>query len=67
MIELCGKSYNCEKELTLSVIGGKWKMLILWHLGKEDKKRFNELDLSCQVSLQECSSVNCENWKKTSS
>lgn len=43
VIELCGKSYNCEKELTLSVIGGKWKMLILWHLGKEEKKRFNEL------------------------
>ncbi|MBP1905543.1 DNA-binding HxlR family transcriptional regulator [Paenibacillus turicensis] len=26
------KSFNCEKELTLAIIGGKWKMLILWHL-----------------------------------
>ena len=43
MIYLSGKAYNCEKELTLSVIGGKWKMLIMWHLGKADKKRFNEL------------------------
>ncbi|MED3729592.1 helix-turn-helix domain-containing protein [Priestia filamentosa] len=37
------KIFNCEKELTLNVIGGKWKMLIMWHLGKDGILRFNQL------------------------
>lgn len=35
--------YNCEKELTLSVINGKWKVVILWHLGVEGAHRFSDL------------------------
>jgi DNA-binding HxlR family transcriptional regulator len=34
-------TYACPVELTLKVIGGKWKVLILWHL-KDQKRRFNE-------------------------
>ncbi|OOR20449.1 winged helix-turn-helix transcriptional regulator [Bacillus mycoides] len=34
---------NCEKELTLSIISGKWKVVILWHLGVEGPHRFSEL------------------------
>lgn len=42
MGHVCNKTYNCDKELTLAVISGKWKMLILWHLN-EQTLRFNEI------------------------
>ncbi|WP_424767306.1 winged helix-turn-helix transcriptional regulator [Paenibacillus sp. sgz302251] len=34
---------HCEKELTLSVIEGKWKLIILCQLGLKGTKRFTEL------------------------
>ncbi|MTI70330.1 MAG: winged helix-turn-helix transcriptional regulator [Firmicutes bacterium] len=34
---------KCSLEYTTSIIGGKWKVVILWHLGKEGIHRYNEL------------------------
>jgi DNA-binding HxlR family transcriptional regulator len=39
------RTYNCPVEVTLGMIGGKWKVLILWYL-KEDIRRFGELKRS---------------------
>ncbi len=36
------KTYNCGLEAALDVIGGKWKVLILWRL-HPDRRRFGEL------------------------
>lgn len=42
MIKFKNNEYQCSMELTLALIGGKWKALILWHLG--DKiLRYSEL------------------------
>lgn len=35
------RKLNCGIEAALAIIGGKWKSLILWHLG--ETRRFGEL------------------------
>lgn len=37
------KKYYCYFELTLQVIGGKWKSIIIYHLGQARVLRFGEL------------------------
>ncbi|MFG6494815.1 helix-turn-helix domain-containing protein [Fictibacillus sp. UD] len=34
---------KCSIEYTLQKIGGKWKTVILWHLGEDGTLRYNEL------------------------
>lgn len=42
MIEYRNKAYKCPMEMTIDLIGGKWKALLLWHLS-QGVLRFNEL------------------------
>ncbi|MDN7242554.1 winged helix-turn-helix transcriptional regulator [Planococcus sp. N028] len=36
--------FNCEKELTLSLISGKWKIIIIYHLATEGVLRFSDIN-----------------------
>ena len=36
------REYKCPIEVTIDVIGGKWRSLIIWHLNKE-VLRFSEI------------------------
>jgi len=37
------KVFHCNVELTLDLIGGKWKPLIMHHIGNSDYIRYGEL------------------------
>jgi len=46
-LKVCGdKSYYCTVELTLQVIGGKWKPIILYRLSRDGAVRFSEIKRS---------------------
>ncbi|MHC1746819.1 MAG: winged helix-turn-helix transcriptional regulator [Cellulosilyticaceae bacterium] len=42
-LDFKNKNYTCTFEITIDLIGGKWKPLIIWHLGTKGTRRFNEL------------------------
>ena len=41
-IRLNGRIYHCSLNVTMDLVGGKWKTIVLWYLRK-DRKRFSEL------------------------
>jgi DNA-binding HxlR family transcriptional regulator len=43
MIKLRNKTYTCPVDVTLSFIGGKWKLLILSHLYWTRQKSYSEI------------------------
>lgn len=43
MIELNGKTFTCPVDVTLGLVGGKWKLLILFHLHYFTKKSYSEI------------------------
>lgn len=43
MIHLNDKTYTCPVDVTLSFIGGKWKLLILSHLYQFTRKSYSEI------------------------
>jgi DNA-binding HxlR family transcriptional regulator len=44
MLKQCrGRGYYCTVELTLNIIGGKWKPIILYHLINTGTMRFGQL------------------------
>jgi len=43
MIELNSKRYTCPVDVTLGLIGGKWKILILSHLNQFGNRSFSQI------------------------
>lgn len=42
-MESTTKVFNCNMELTLDIIGGKWKPILIFHIGNGQGVRYGEL------------------------
>lgn len=40
------KNYKCPMEYTLDIMGGKWKLVILWQLAVDEVRRYGEIKKS---------------------
>ncbi|WP_419786298.1 winged helix-turn-helix transcriptional regulator [Pseudodesulfovibrio sp.] len=46
-LKVCGdKKYYCNVELTLQIIGGKWKPIIIYRLSRDGTLRFSDIKRS---------------------
>lgn len=43
MIQLNDKTYTCPVDVTLSLIGGKWKLLILSHIFNYESRGYSQI------------------------
>lgn len=66
-LDFKNKNYTCTFEITIDLIGGKWKPLIIWQLGINGTQRFNELrrllpsKLTQKMLTQQLKELNADN------
>ncbi|MCG8578616.1 MAG: helix-turn-helix transcriptional regulator [Bacteroidales bacterium] len=58
-----GKEYPCSTSLTMDIIGGKWKTVILYHL-IEGKLRYNELRRTMPSVTEKTLSIKLKNLEE---
>ena len=63
-VRLEGKTYPCTVSLTMDLVGGKWKAVILYHL-KDEKKRFSELRKEMSTVTEMTLSLQLKQLEKT--